>query len=85
MRIETLFDLSHEARRIVEQLRADKTAMIVGDDGAPAAYLVEPQTYQAALDRLGLLEALAVGERDLAEGRTLSHEQVKSRMARWSK
>jgi len=83
MRTETLADLTRETRRIVAQLHADKTAVIVGDDGAPAAYLVEPQTYQSALRRLELLEALALGERDLAEGRTLTHGQVKTRMAQW--
>lgn len=85
MRTERLVDFSREPRRIVEQLRADKMTVIMGDDGTPAAYLVEPQTYQEALDRLELLEALAASERDLAEGRTLSHEQVKERMAKWSR
>ncbi len=85
MRTQTLSDLSREPRRIVEQLRADKTVVIIGDDGSPAAYLVEPTTYQFSCARLDLLEALALGERDLAEGRTLTHDQVKARMARWLK
>jgi PHD/YefM family antitoxin component YafN of YafNO toxin-antitoxin module len=85
MRTESLAKLEQDTRRIVAQLRADKTALIVGDDGAPAAYLVDPQTYEDAVNRLSLLEQVALGERDIAEGRTLTHAQVKEKLGRWLK
>ena len=70
---------------MLEQLRSDKTALILGDDGTPAAYLVDPETYRSAVNRLELLEAVAVSERDVAQGRTLTHEEVKERMKPWLK
>ena len=85
MRTEQLSNFERDARRIVDQLIADKTALIVREDGTPAAYLVDPKTYEAAIDRLHLLEAVAEGERALAEGRTLTHAQVKQKMSRWLK
>ncbi len=85
MRTENLSIFEHDARRLLDELRSDKTAMIVGDDGAPAAYLVDPQTYESAIDRLHLLEAITVGERDLAEGKVLTHAQVKEKMGKWLK
>jgi hypothetical protein len=40
---------------------------------------------KAAQDRIRLLEALAVSEKDLAKGRILTHEQAKARLAKWLK
>jgi PHD/YefM family antitoxin component YafN of YafNO toxin-antitoxin module len=85
MRTERLSTLEHDARRVVAELHSDKTALIIGDDGTPAAYLVDPETYNAACDRLHLLEAVALAERQVAEGNTLTHAQVKKKMARWLK
>ena len=85
MRTESLAKLEHDIRRIVAELQSDKTALIVGDDGNPAAYLVDPQTYETALDRLHLLEDVALAERDIAQGHTLTHAQVKEKMSRWLK
>jgi PHD/YefM family antitoxin component YafN of YafNO toxin-antitoxin module len=83
MRTEQLSQLEQNIRRIVDELNADKTALILREDGSPAAYLVDPETYQAALDRLHLLEAIAVGERDIVEGRVFTHEQVKEKLSKW--
>ncbi|HUO07261.1 MAG TPA: hypothetical protein VM008_02945 [Phycisphaerae bacterium] len=85
MRTESLSALESEARRLVAQLGTEKTALIVGEDGSPAAYLVDPKTYETALNRLQLLESIAEGERALTEGRVLSHDQVKAKLAKWLK
>ena len=85
MQTEALSTLEREARQVLDRLRTDKTALILADDGSPAAYLIDPQTYQTALHRLELLEAISQGEQDLAEGRTLTHEQVKEKMSKWLK
>ena len=85
MRSESISALEHDARRVMRELSRDKTAVILGDDGTPAAYLVDPATYDAALHRLDLLEALSKSENDVAEGRILSHAEVKQKMAKWLK
>ena len=72
MRSESLSTLEKNVRRFVGGLSRDKTA-ILGDDGVPAAYLVDPATYQAALERLEILDALSRAEDDMEAGRTLTH------------
>jgi PHD/YefM family antitoxin component YafN of YafNO toxin-antitoxin module len=85
MRTEPLSALESDARKLVAELGTDKTALILGEDGSPAAYLVDPETYESALDRLHLLESITIGEQALAEGRVLSHDQVKEKLAKWLK
>jgi PHD/YefM family antitoxin component YafN of YafNO toxin-antitoxin module len=85
MRNIPLPKLQQDTRRIVAELRADKTALIVGDDGEPVAYLVDPQAYEEVLHRLSLLDQVSLGERDVAEGRTLTHAQLKEKLGRWLK
>jgi len=53
--------------------------------GLPTAYLVDPETYDLQQERIKLLEALLVGERAIAEGRTLTQKQVEKRLKRWRK
>jgi predicted transcriptional regulator len=33
--------------------------------------------------RIGLLEGIAKGEKAIQEGRTLTHDEAKTRMSRW--
>ena len=54
-----------------------------GLPGLPSAYLVDVESFELQRERMALLEGIARGEMAVAEGRTLSHAQAKSRMARW--
>lgn len=85
MRKETLTSFERDARRMVDELGVEKTALIVREDGTPAAYLVDPKTYQLAAERLAMLEIVAIGEKDFDEGRVVTHEQAKAKLAKWLK
>ena len=54
-------------------------------DLLPGAYLVDVQSYETQQRRMAILEGIARGEMALAEGRTLTHAQVKAHFARWLK
>jgi len=43
------------------------------------------ETYELQQRRLSVLEGIARGEMAVAEGRTLTHQKAKDRMARWLK
>ena len=45
--------------------------------------MVDPETFEAMANRLEILEGIAMGEMDVAAGRTISNTEAKKRMAKW--
>ena len=66
-------------------LERDREPILITQHGLPSAYLVDVESFELQRERMALLEGIARGEMAMAEGRTLSHAQAKSRMARWLK
>ncbi len=44
---------------------------------------IAPLAYEELLERLHLLEGIREGLRDVAEGRTISHEEISRRFDQW--
>jgi PHD/YefM family antitoxin component YafN of YafNO toxin-antitoxin module len=62
-----------------------KEPILITQHGLPSAYLVDVESFENLKGRIKLLEGIARGERAVEDGRTLSHEEAKSRMSRWLK
>ena len=77
--------LKRKATKLLTELESDRTPILITQHGLPAAYLVDVDSYDRLLRRLGLLEGIARGEKAIEEGRVLSHAKAKKRMARWLK
>ena len=85
MRAEMVTTLKRQATRILSELSQDSDPILITEQGKPAAYLVNVDDFEAMQKRMQLLESIARGERDLANQQTLSHSEVKTRMAKWLK
>ena len=85
MRTELVTSLKRKATRIIARLEDDQEPVLITHRGRPAAYLVDVERYDAAAKRLALLEGIARGEQAIRDGRVLTHNQAKKRMARWFK
>jgi prevent-host-death family protein len=83
MRTELVTTLKRKATEIINQLDRDRIPVLITQHGRPAAYLVDVETYEELNRRLEILEGIARGERALEQGRVVSHEEAKRRMARW--
>jgi len=83
MKTELVTSLKRRATEIISELAEDRDPVLITQHGRPAAYLVDVETYEAINQRLAVMEVIAKGERDIQEGRTLTHEQAKKRMAKW--
>ncbi|MBE4210256.1 prevent-host-death family protein, partial [Vibrio parahaemolyticus] len=53
--------------------------------GKPSAYLVDVDDYEFMQNRLAILEGIARGERALADGKVVSHDEAKDKMSKWLK
>jgi prevent-host-death family protein len=85
MRTELVTTLKRKATDLLSDLARDKEPILITQHGLPSAYLVDVDSYENLQARMRLLEGIARGERALEEGRTLTHAQAKSKMARWLK
>jgi prevent-host-death family protein len=85
MRAELVTTLKRKATELLSEVERDKEPILITHHGLPSAYLVDAETFELQQERIGLLEALLVGERAISEGRTLTQEQVEKRLKRWPK
>jgi len=85
MRTELVTTLKRKATELLSELSRDKEPILITQHGLPSAYLVDVDSFESLKGRLKLLEGIARGERAIEDGRTLSHEEAKSRMSRWLK
>jgi prevent-host-death family protein len=85
MRTELVTTLKRKATELLSELSRDKEPILITQHGLPSAYLVDVDSFENLKGRLKLLEGIARGERAIEDGRTLSHEEAKSRMSRWLK
>ena len=85
MRTELVTTLKRQATELLSELEHDRRPILITQHGAPSAYLIDVETFEALQVRMSLLEGIARGERAIADGRTLSHAQARRRMSRWLK
>lgn len=85
MKVELVTNLKRQATKILADLHASKEPVLITEHGQPSAYLVDVQYYELMQRRLELLDGLARGERAALEGRTLSQDKARERMAKWLK
>lgn len=85
MRTELVTTLKRQATELLSDLERDREPILITQHGLPSAYLVDVASFDLLQERMTLLEGIARGEMAVAEGRTLTHSQAKTRMARWLK
>ena len=85
MRTELVTTLKRKATELLSELSRDKEPILITQHGLPSAYLVDVDSFEYLQGRIKLLEGIARGERAVEDGRTLSHQEAKSRMSRWLK
>ena len=83
MRTELVTTLKRNATELITEISAAQEPVLITQHGLPAAYLVDVRTYRSMEARIQLLEGIAKGEKAIAEGRTLRHDEARNRMSRW--
>lgn len=85
MRTELVTTLKRKATELLNAVENDRAPILITQNGLPAAYLVDVETYEHQQQLLGVLEGIARGEKAVEDGRVLTHARAKKRMARWLK
>ena len=83
MRAELVTTLKRRATELLEEVERDGEPILITRRGLPSAYLVDVETYEFQQRRMAILEGIAQGERDIAEGNVFTHEEVREKLAKW--
>lgn len=85
MKVKLLTTLKKQATKVRAQLHESKESILMAERGKPSAYLLGVADFEHMVNRMKILEGIARGEQALREGRVISHEDAKERMAKWLK
>lgn len=79
--IKSLSEFRANSANFIKQIKDTKRPLILTQHGKSTAVLVDVAEYQATIEKLELLQEIQTAERQIAEGKILSNEQVKKRIA----
>jgi len=82
-RLVPITDIKRQPGKILDELRQDRELMVITEHGKAAGVLMDVASYEAMARRAQIIDALNEGERDLAEGRVHSWEEIKAELATW--
>ncbi|MCG9965662.1 type II toxin-antitoxin system Phd/YefM family antitoxin [Shewanella cutis] len=85
MKVELVTSLKRQATKILADLHETKEPVLITEHGKPSAYLIDVEDYEFMQNRLAILEGIARGERALADGKVVNHQDAKDRMSKWLK
>ncbi|WP_005037812.1 type II toxin-antitoxin system Phd/YefM family antitoxin [Holophaga foetida] len=83
-RLVPVTDIKRKATDIIAALQRDQEPLVITEHGREAAVLMDVVSYRMQERKLALLEGIIRGQQAMAEGRTLSHEEVLLRTAKWA-
>ena len=77
-------ELKTHMKRILSRIVQTGQPVLVTQNGHSAVMLVDVAAFQRQQEKLEILEAIAKGEREILEGRGLTHAEVVRRAASWN-
>jgi prevent-host-death family protein len=83
MRTELSTTLKRQTAEILSDLNRDKQPIMITHHGLPTAYLIDVESFELQQRRAAILEGIAQGQRDVAEGNVFTHEEVREKLAKW--
>lgn len=78
--IEPVTTLKRNAAELIERARERGSPIVITQNGRATAVLQDVESFERQRRALALLKLLSQGESDAEAGRTVSHEEVGSRI-----
>ncbi len=74
--LQPVTEVKRRATELIKELQETKQPMLITQHGRAAAVMMDIESYELMQRRMEIMEAIAQGERALAEGRMIPHETV---------
>ncbi len=78
-----LGEFKTRASSVIRDLKRGSSALVITQNGRPAAVLMAPEEYDRLQDERRHLEAVALGLSDAVAGRTVDHKKVADWLGTW--
>jgi prevent-host-death family protein len=78
--IVPITDLRRDAAGLVERATEERSPIIITQNGRATAVLQDIHSYNRERDRLAMLVLAMQGERDIREGKVMSHAEHRKRI-----
>jgi prevent-host-death family protein len=78
--IKPISYIKANAAEVLKQVNETRSPIVITQNGESKAVLMDAGSYQELMDAMAMLKIIAMGEKDIAEGRVLTHEDVKKRL-----
>ena len=84
--IMPLSEFRANTAKFIKQIKETKRPLILTQHGKSTAVLLDVAAYQSLIEKLELLQEIQIGEKQITDGKYLTHDQVKQRiMERYNK
>ena len=77
-------ELKTHTKDVLKRVAQSGQPILVTQNGHSAVLIVDVGTYQSQQKKLLLLEEISKGEREIAGGKGISHDEVKRKVKAWS-
>jgi len=84
-RLTPLTEVRRHTAEIFEQVRSTKLPMMVTEHGREAGVIMDPEAFHLLNARLALLEEIAMGETEIAQGLGVDWQDVKADLQKWQR
>ena len=78
--IKPLSEFESNTEELVKLIKKTKRPLILTQHGKSTAVLLDIAAYQALIEKLELLQEIQVGEKQIEDGKYLTHDQVQERI-----
>jgi len=85
MKTELVTSLKRRATEIISQLAENNDPVLITQHGKPAAYLIDVDSFEHLKKRIQILEGIALGEKAVRSGDTVTQKEAKQRLSKWLK
>ena len=75
--------LKNHTKEILARVMKNGDPMLVTQNGHSAVMILDVGVYQSQQRKLHILEAISKGEREIMEGKGISHSDIQKRIASW--
>ena len=76
-------ELKNQTKKVLARVRRTGAPILVTQNGRSAVIILDIVFYQAQQRRLKVLEEIAKGEKEILEGKGISHSEVVKRAKAW--
>ena len=80
-----LTEVRRHTAEVFEQVRATKQTVMVTEHGREAGVIMDPEAFHMLTNRLAVLEEIAMGETEIAQGLAVNWKDVKADLKKWQR